>query len=72
MASNRAELAGALARLKDNANFTTYVHSIEAYYNERVNMLLTSPHPDEAIRGECRALRTLILNINRANGDMTS
>lgn len=71
MATNRAELADALLRLKDNASFTHYVRTVEAHYNDRVTALLSSEHPDEALRGECRALRNLLLNINRHNGDLT-
>ncbi|HEY5211799.1 MAG TPA: hypothetical protein VIJ38_02125 [Acidobacteriaceae bacterium] len=71
MATNRVELAEALLRLKDNANFAHYVRSLEAHYNDRMTALVSSPHPDEALRGECRALRTLLLNINRHNGDLT-
>ena len=71
MSFNRAELADAITRLKDNASFTHYVRTIESHYNDRVTALLNSPMPDEALRGECRALRNLLLNINRHNGDLT-
>jgi hypothetical protein len=71
MATNRAELAEALLRLKDNVSFTHYVRTVEAHYNDRVTALLVSDHPDEALRGECRALRNLLFNINRHNGDLT-
>jgi hypothetical protein len=71
MAYNRADLADAIHRLKDNANFAHYVTTLETHFNDRVTALLTSPHPDEALRGECRALRNLLHNINRHTGDLT-
>jgi hypothetical protein len=71
MASNRAELAQAILHLKDNVNFRHYVTTLETLFNDRVTALLLSDHPDEALRGECRALRAMILNINKATGDLT-
>jgi hypothetical protein len=71
MSFSRQELADALSRLKDNANFKQYVNTLEAHFNDRVKALLDSPHPDEALRGECRALRNILLNINRHSGDLT-
>lgn len=71
MSYSRQDLANSLVRLKDNANFTQYVRTVEAHFNDRVMALLNSPHPDEALRGECRALANLLRNLNRKNGDLT-
>ncbi len=71
MSYSRQELADSLSRLKDNANFRQYVTTLEAHFNDRVTQLLDSSHTDEALRGECRALRNLLKNINRHTGDLT-
>lgn len=71
MSYSQKDLAESILRLKDNANFKQYVNTLEAQFNARVMMLLDSPHPDEALRGECRALRNLLKNINRSTGDLT-
>ncbi len=71
MSFSRKDLADSVLRLKDNANFKQYVDTLEAHFNDRVSALLDSPHPDEALRGECRALRNLLKNINRHSGDLT-
>jgi hypothetical protein len=72
MSYDRAKLADALRRLKDNADFGHYVTTLEEYYSDRVQVLLTQPQPDEALRGECRALYNLLRNINNNNGNSTS
>lgn len=71
MSYSRQELATALAALKDNGNFRQYVQTLEAHFNDRLTALLVSDHPDEALRGECRALRNLLYNINKNSGDLT-
>lgn len=71
MSYSRRELADALSRLKGNGPFSQYVSILEAQFNDRVNALLDSSHPDEALRGECRALRNLLKNINTNSGDLT-
>jgi hypothetical protein len=72
MAINRADLAGALRQLRDNANWKHYVTTLETHYNDRMKALVLSDHPDECLRGECRALYNLLLNINKNSGDLTS
>jgi hypothetical protein len=71
MSYNRHELASHIAKLKDNANFQHYVEMLETHYNDRLTALIVSPHPDEALRGECRALHNILKNINRPTGDLT-
>jgi hypothetical protein len=71
MSYSRSELAEALRHLRDNGNWRHYVHTVEAHFNDRVKALLDSPMPDEALRGECRALKNLLHNINRNSGDLT-
>lgn len=68
---SRVDYAAAVAALKSNANWRQYVTTLEQHYNQRIDQLLDSPHPDEALRGECRAIRNLLKNINKANGDLT-
>lgn len=72
MSYSRAGLAEALRRLKDNTDFGHYVTTLEEHYSDRVQALLLSPTPDEALRGECRALYNLLRNINTNNGNVTS
>jgi hypothetical protein len=69
--ATRAELAAIMAALTPNANWRQYVNTLEGHYNSLVDRLLDSPHPDEALRGECRAVRNLLKNINKATGDLT-
>ena len=69
--SARAEIVAIMAALKPNANWRQYVTTLEGHYNVLVDRLLDSPHPDEALRGECRAVRNLLKNINKATGDLT-
>jgi hypothetical protein len=71
MAYNVAELRATLARLRDNVNFQQYVNTLETHFNDRVTTLLASPHPDEALRGECRALHNMLKNINKNTGELT-
>jgi hypothetical protein len=71
MSYNRKELTDILIRLKGNAAFDQYVSMLEAHFNQRVNQLLDSDHPDEALRGECRALRNILKNINTNSGELT-
>jgi hypothetical protein len=68
---SRADLAAIVAALNQNANWRQYVTTLEGHYNLIVDMLLDSPHPDEALRGECRAVRNLLKNINKATGALT-
>lgn len=72
MSYDRARLADSIRRLKDNADFGHYVTTLEEHYSDRVQALLLSPTPDEALRGECRALYNLLRNINNNNGNQTS
>lgn len=72
MSFDRNRLADALRRLKDNADFGHYVTTLEEHYSDRVQALLLSPTPDEALRGECRAIYNLLRNINNNNGNVTS
>jgi ribonuclease HI len=69
--AHRAEMAAVLAALKENANWRQYVTTLEGDYNRLVDQLLDSDHPDEALRGQCRAIRNLLKNINKASGDLT-
>lgn len=71
MSISRSDLAGNLVRLKDNGHWRFYVQALESQYNSRVEALLMSAHPDEALRGECRALMTLLKNLNINNGGLT-
>lgn len=64
-------MAEVLLRLKGNAPFGQYVNMLEAHFNLRLTQLLDSPQPDEALRGECRALKNLLKNINTNSGDIT-
>lgn len=72
MSFDRTKLAEALRQLKDNPQFGHYVTTLEEHYSDRVRALLISPQPDEALRGECRALHMLLHNINNNNGNLTS
>lgn len=65
---NRKDLAENLLRLSDNAHFRHYVSTLEQTYNQRVEALLMSDHPDEALRGECRTLLTLLKTIHQNKG----
>jgi hypothetical protein len=68
MSFSRQSLADNLVRLKDNGNWRHYVQTLEAEFNERVTALLLSEHPDEALRGECRALMKQLQRINQNSG----
>jgi hypothetical protein len=68
MSFNRKDLADNLARLSDNAHFRHYVQTLESIYNTRVEQLLNSDHPDEALRGECRTLLNLLRTIHQNKG----
>lgn len=72
MSYDRSKLADALRQLKDNVQFGHYVTTLEEHYSDRVRVLLLSPTPDEALRGECRALHMLLHNINNNNGNLTT
>ncbi len=72
MSYDRSKLADSLRQLKDNPNFGHYVTTLEETYSDTVTKLLMSPTPDEALRGECRALHMLLRNINSLNGNVTS
>jgi len=63
-ALNRKELAEHLLRLQDNGHWRHYVSTLEMTYNRAVESLLNSDHPDEALRGECRAYLTLLKTIH--------
>ena len=71
MSYDRSRLAESLRQLKDNPHFGHYVTTLEEQYSDRVRLLLMSPTPDEALRGECRALHTLLHNINNISGNLT-
>jgi hypothetical protein len=68
MSFNRKDLADNLVRLNENAHFRHYVQTLESDYNDRVEALLNSDHPDEALRGECRTLLKLLKTIHRNKG----
>lgn len=72
MSFDRTRLAEALRRLKDNVDFGHYVTTLEEQYSDKVTQLALSPIPDEALRGEVRALHMLLRNINSNNGNLTS
>lgn len=72
MSYDRQKLADALRQLKDNVQFGHYVTTLEESLNDKVRVLLLSPQPDEILRGECRALYSLLHNINNNNGNLTS
>jgi hypothetical protein len=65
MIVSRRDLAENLLRLKDNAHWRYYVSTLEETYNRQVQALLVSDHPDEALRGECRALLTMLRTISK-------
>jgi hypothetical protein len=68
MSFSRAEMAENLLRLKDNAHWRYYVQTLEQTYNQRVESLLLSEHPDEALRGECRSYLNLLKQITKNQG----
>lgn len=68
MSTSRSDLADNLVRLKDNGHWRHYVGTLELKYNKRVEALLLSDHPDEALRGECRALLNLLKDIHNNSG----
>lgn len=72
MSYDRSKLLEALRQLKDNVQFGHYVTTLEEHYSDRVRQLLLSPTPDEALRGECRALHMILHNINNNNGNLTT
>lgn len=69
MSFNRQEFADNIVRLKDNAHFGYYVNTLKATYADRVEALLNSDHPDEALRGECRAYLSLIKKLQQNSGN---
>jgi hypothetical protein len=68
MSTSRQELAENLLRLKDNGHWRHYVSMLETKYNKRIEALLISDHPDEALRGECRAYLNLLKDIHGNSG----
>lgn len=70
MSFNRKDSAETFLRLRDNGNWRHYVEMLESHYSEKVEALLDSPCADEALRGECRALKTLLKHINTNNGGL--
>ncbi len=64
MSFNRKELAENLLRLKDNGHWGHYVQTLEHEYNALTEQLLLQDHPDEALRGECRAYLRLLKQIH--------
>ncbi|MDP9115546.1 MAG: hypothetical protein M3O20_17950 [Acidobacteriota bacterium] len=71
MSLDRKELAENLLRLNGNAHWGHYVRALEAQYNRSAEALLNSDHPDEALRGECRAYLRLLKQIQTNNGTPT-
>lgn len=71
MTTDRKDLADNLLRLNSNAHWRYYVSTLEAKYNSLTESLLNSDHPDEALRGECRAYLRLLKNIHSNNGTPT-
>jgi hypothetical protein len=72
MSVSRQGLSENLVRLRDNGHWKYYVQMLETEYNEKVTALLNSDHPDEALRGECRAIMNQLRNINLNQGTPTS
>lgn len=71
MSLDRKELAENLLRLNSNAYWRHYVIFLETKYESVVEALLNSEHPDEALRGECRAYAKLLKQIHSNNGTPT-
>lgn len=71
MSFNRKESEDTFLRLRDNGNWRHYVEMLESHYSDRVEALLDSIGPDEALRGECRALKHLLKQINTNKGGLT-
>ena len=71
MSLNRQTLSDNLSRLRDNGHWRHYVQTLESEYNEKVTALILSDHPDEALRGECRALYHQLKRINTNSGTPT-
>jgi hypothetical protein len=71
MAFSRKEFAENISRLKDHGGWRHYVHTLEIEYNTQVTALLLSDHPDEALRGECRALLNQLKRIKDNSGSTT-
>ena len=65
---NRKEFADNVSRLATNGHWRYYVQTRETEFNEKVTALLLSPYPDEALRGECRALMHELKRINTNSG----
>lgn len=71
MSYDRQRLADSLRQLSSSTDFGHYVTTLEEHYSDKVRELLLSPQPDEALRGECRALYNMLRNINNNNGNLT-
>jgi len=65
MSYSREEAAVHIRQLKDLVSWRHYVQTLETEFNERVTALLLSDYPDEALRGECRALQKQLKRINQ-------
>lgn len=72
MSGPRQLLSDNLSRLRENGHWRYYVQMLEMKFNERVTALLLSDHPDEALRGECRALMQQLKDINTNSGTPTT
>ncbi len=66
-ALDRKALTEHVLRLQDNVHWGHYVSTLELTYNRSVDALLNSDHPDEALRGECRAYLRLLKIIHSAS-----
>lgn len=71
MSFNRKDLAENLLRLSDNGHWRHYVDTLQSIYNTKVEQLLLSDHPDEALRGEARCLLNLLKQIHSNQGTPT-
>lgn len=71
MSFDRQKLADAFRQLENNSYWRHYVTTLEEQFSDRTKALLLSDHPDETLRGECRALWNLLYNINAKAGGLT-
>jgi hypothetical protein len=68
---DRRELAENLLKLNANAHWQFYVRALQAKYDGLLEAFLNSDHPDEALRGECRAYQKMLKQIHFNNGTPT-
>ncbi len=68
LALDRREIAENLHRLAGNAYWAAYVAALQLKFDGLIESLLSSDHPDEALRGECRAYARLLKQIHSNKG----